>query len=101
MVKLTPPSKTKTVIESPSVLVGGVDASHPVAFGDEVKIAFEKVFAVLEKGLLAPTGPVQVVPGVADLLDAKAAVGKMLSTPKNTNLIRKKLEQVWEENDNG
>jgi len=26
-------------------------------------------------------------------------VGKMLSTPKNTNLIRKKLEQVWEEND--
>ena len=26
--------------------------------------------------------------------------GKMLNTPKNTNLIRKKLEQVWEENDN-
>jgi hypothetical protein len=26
--------------------------------------------------------------------------GKMLNTPKNTNLIKKKLEQVWEENDN-
>ena len=25
--------------------------------------------------------------------------GKMLNTPKNTNLIRKKLEQVWEENE--
>ena len=25
--------------------------------------------------------------------------GKMLNTPKNTNLIKKKLEQVWEEND--
>ena len=25
--------------------------------------------------------------------------GKMLNTPKNTNQIRKKLEQVWEEND--
>jgi hypothetical protein len=25
--------------------------------------------------------------------------GKMLSTPKNTNLIRKKLEEVWDEND--
>ena len=24
--------------------------------------------------------------------------GKMLNTPKNTNQIRKKLEQVWEEN---
>ena len=77
-------SKTSTVIESPSVLVGGIDASHPVAFGDEVKIAFEKVFAVLEKGLLAPTGPVQVVPGVADLAAAKAAVGKMLSTIHKT-----------------
>jgi hypothetical protein len=26
--------------------------------------------------------------------------GKMLNTPKNTNLIKKKLEQVWNENDN-
>ena len=77
-------SKTSTVIESPSVLVGGIDASHPVAFGDEVKIAFEKVFAVLEKGLLATTGPVQVVPGVADLAAAKAAVGKMVSTIQKT-----------------
>ena len=25
--------------------------------------------------------------------------GKMLNTPKNTNLIKKKLEEVWEEND--
>ena len=25
--------------------------------------------------------------------------GKMLTTPKNTNLIRKKLEEVWKEND--
>ena len=25
--------------------------------------------------------------------------GKMLTTPKNTNLIRKKLEEVWEEKD--
>ena len=25
--------------------------------------------------------------------------GRMLNTPKNTNQIRKKLEQVWEEND--
>jgi hypothetical protein len=25
--------------------------------------------------------------------------GRMLSTPKNTNMLRKKLEQVWVEND--
>ena len=25
--------------------------------------------------------------------------GRMLTTPKNTNLLRKKLEEVWEEND--
>ena len=27
--------------------------------------------------------------------------GRMLNTPKNTNNIRKKLEEVWEENDEG
>ena len=77
-------SKTSTVIESPSVLVGGIDASHPVAFGDVVEEVFNKVFSILEKGLLAPTGPVQVVPGVADLTAAKTAVGKMLSTIHKT-----------------
>ena len=25
--------------------------------------------------------------------------GRMLNTPKNTNQIRKKLQEVWEEND--
>ena len=47
-------------------------------------IAFEKIFAVLEKGLLAPTGPVQVVPGIADLTAAKSAVARMLSTIHKT-----------------
>ena len=77
-------SKTSTVIESPSVLVGGIDASHPVAFGDEVKIAFEKVFAVLEKGLLAPTGPVVVGPGAGLLASVKSTLSTIKSPQNKT-----------------
>ena len=81
---ITLTSTKSTVIESPSVLVGGNDASHPVAFGDVVEEVFNLIFSILESGLLAPTGPVKVVPGIADLQKARAAVGKMLSTIHKT-----------------
>jgi len=76
---ITLTSTTSTVIETPLTKVGSNNASNPVAFGDVVEEVFNLVFSILESGLLAPTGPVKVVPGAGDLASAKAAVGRMLS----------------------
>lgn len=76
---ITLASKTLTVIETPLTKVGSNNAKNPVAFGDVVEEVFNLVFSILESGLLAPTGPVKVVPGAGDLASAKAAVRRMLS----------------------
>lgn len=76
---------SEVVIESPVTKIGSSGATEPLVLGDKLEAVLNDILTLIEKGLLAPTGPVQVVAGQPILQKLKSALGiPSIKSPKNT-----------------
>ena len=76
---------TEVVIESPVTKIGSSSATEPMVLGDKLEAVLNDILTLIETGLLAPTGPVQVVTGQPILQKLKSALGvPSIKSPKNT-----------------
>ena len=74
----------EVVVESPVTKIGSTSASEPMVLGNKLETVLNDILTLIETGLLAPTGPVQVVPGQAILQKLKSALGvPSIKSPKN------------------
>jgi hypothetical protein len=74
----------EVVIESPITKIGSSSATEPMVLGNKLESVLNDILTLIETGLLAPTGPVQVVPGQAILQKLKSALGvPSIKSPKN------------------
>ena len=75
----------EVVIESPVTKIGSSSATEPLVLGDKLEAVLNDILTLIETGLLAPTGPVQVVAGLPTLTKLKSALGvPSIKSPKNT-----------------
>ena len=75
---------SEVVIESPVTKIGSTTASEPMVLGNKLETVLNDILTLIETGLLAPTGPVQVVPGQAILQKLKSALGvPSIKSPSN------------------
>ena len=75
---------SEVVIESPVTKIGSTTASEPMVLGNALETVLNDILTLIETGLLAPTGPVQVVPGQAILQKLKSALGvPSIKSPNN------------------
>ena len=75
---------SEVVIESPVTKIGSTTASEPMVLGNALETVLNDILTLIETGLLAPTGPVQVVPGQAILQKLKSALGvPSIKSPSN------------------
>ena len=75
----------EVVIESPVTKIGSSSATEPMVLGDKLEAVLNDILTLIETGLLAPTGPVQVVTGQPILQKLKSALGvPSIKSPKNT-----------------
>jgi hypothetical protein len=76
---------SEVVIESPVTKIGSSGATEPMVLGDKLESVLNDILTLIETGLLAPTGPVQVVAGQPILQKLKSALGiPSIKSPKNT-----------------
>ena len=76
---------SEVVIESPVTKIGSSSATEPMVLGDKLEAVLNDMLTLIETGLLAPTGPVQVVAGQPILQKLKSALGvPSIKSPKNT-----------------
>lgn len=76
---------SEVVIESPVTKIGSSNATEPMVLGDKLEAVLNDILTLIETGLLAPTGPVKVVPGLATLQKLKSNLGvPSIKSPKNT-----------------
>ena len=76
---------SEVVIESPVTKIGSSGATEPMVLGDKLEAVLNDILTLIETGLLAPTGPVQVVAGQPILQKLKSALGvPSIKSPKNT-----------------
>ena len=75
----------EVVIESPVTKIGSSSATEPLVLGDKLEAVLNDILTLIETGLLAPTGPVKVVPGQPILQKLKSTLGvPSIKSPKNT-----------------
>ena len=76
---------SEVVIESPVTKIGSSGATEPLVLGDKLEAVLNDILTLIETGLLAPTGPVQVVAGLPILEKIKSETLGIpsIKSPKN------------------